>query len=53
MNALWIVVGLGVLGGAAWAFQWSHARGRPAGLGYVSHQWIAEQRASQGQDRPR
>jgi hypothetical protein len=47
MNAVWVVVGLGIAG-AFVALLGSWRRGdRPADLGTVSNRWIAEQK-----DRP-
>lgn len=53
MNALWIVLGLALLAAVARAIGWSHARSRPPEMGFVSHQWIAEHRISQVQERQR
>lgn len=53
MNALWIVIGLGLVGALARTIGWSFRRHRPTDLGLVSHQWIAEHRISQEQDRLR
>jgi len=50
MNAVWIVVGLAVLGALAAIYGWSQRRRRETDLGIVSQQWVAEQRFSQKQD---
>ncbi len=53
MNAVWVVIGLAVAG-AVLALVSSWRRGdRPADLGAVSHQWIAEHRLGSGQDSRR
>jgi len=51
MNALWIVVGLGLIGAIARTIGRSRRRRRRPDLGFVSHQWVAEHRLSQGLDR--
>lgn len=53
MNALWIVVGLGIVG-AAIALITAWQRGGPqADLGAVSSQWISEHRLGHDQDSRR
>jgi hypothetical protein len=50
VSALWIVIGLGVVGGVI-ALVASRQRGGPhADLGTVSSQWISEHRLGQNQD---
>lgn len=44
MNALWMVLGVGLFGLIARTVGWSRGRRRPADLGFVSHQWLAEYR---------
>jgi hypothetical protein len=53
MNAEWIVVGLAIMGVLASIVGWAQTRGRPADLGAVSHNWLAEHRLSQTQDSQR
>jgi sugar phosphate permease len=53
MNTAEIVLGLGAVAVIAAIISWAHGRSRPADLGSVSHQWIAEQRLSQTQDSQR
>jgi hypothetical protein len=53
MNAVFIILGLALVGIVARLIGWSRVRSRPAELGFVSHQWVAEHRLSQGQDRQR
>ena len=53
MNALWIVVGIGIVGGLAKRIAWHHERRSPSELGFVSHQWLAEHRLSQISDPQR
>ena len=53
MTALWIVLVVGVLLGFLKGIGWWYARTQPPGLGFVSAQWIAEQRVSQAQHRQR
>jgi hypothetical protein len=53
MNGTWLLIGLGIAG-AFVAVVASWRRGdRPADLGAVSHQWIAEHRFGSGQDSRR
>ena len=52
MNTVWIVVGLGVFAAVVAIVRWS-GRGRPTDLGFVSQQWVAENRLSQQHDPPR
>jgi hypothetical protein len=53
MNALWIVVGIGIFGVLAKRVAWAYERGRQSALGFVSHQWLAEHRLSQLSDPQR
>ncbi len=53
MNALWIVVGIGIFGVLANRLAWAYERGRQSDLGFVSHQWLAEHRLSQLSDPQR
>ena len=53
MNALWIVLGLGFVGALVRMIGWTQEHSRPPDLGYVSHQWIAEHRLSQADERQR
>jgi hypothetical protein len=49
MNTVWMIVGLGVFGAIAAVVRW-RGSGRPADLGFVSQQWVAENRMSQQHD---
>jgi hypothetical protein len=49
MNTVWVIVGLGVCGAVVAIVRWS-GRGRPTDLGFVSQQWVAENRLSQQHD---
>ena len=51
VTAVWILVGLAGVGAIAQLVTWSFGRGRTPDLGSVSHQWIAEHRLSQSQER--
>ena len=51
MNAVWILAGIAGLGSLAQLVTWALARGRTPDLGSVSHQWVAEHRLSQKQER--
>ena len=51
MNAVWILVGIAGLGALAQLVTWSLGQGRKSDLGSVSHQWVAEHRQSQTQER--
>jgi len=53
MNAVWIVVGIGIFGVLARQVAWAYERGAPSELGFVSHQWLAEHRLSQLSDSQR
>jgi hypothetical protein len=53
MNALWIVVCVGIFGVLAKRAAWADERGRQSDLGFVSHQWLAEHRLSQLSDPQR
>ncbi len=53
LNPIWIVVGLSLLASAVAITIWSHGRGRPPDLGFVSQQWLTEHRLSQPQDPER
>ena len=50
-NAVWILAGLAGLGALAQLVTWAIGRGRRPDLGTVSHQWVAEHRLSQTQER--
>lgn len=52
MNAVWILVGLGVIGGViAFVASWQRTDSGPhADLGTVSSQWISEHRLGSNQD---
>lgn len=53
MNAVWVVLGIGVACVvAALATSWFR-RNQDFDLGSVSHQWIAERRLGQGHEPPR
>jgi hypothetical protein len=53
MNAVWVVIALGVVG-AVVALVASWRRGeQPADLGAVSHQWISEHRLGSNEDSRR
>jgi hypothetical protein len=49
MNTVWMVVGFGVFAAVVAIVRWS-GRGRPTDLGFVSQQWVAENRLSQQHD---
>ena len=49
MNVVWMVVGLGVVGAVLAMLRW-RGNGREADLGFVSQQWVAENRLSQQHD---
>ena len=51
LNAVWILAGIAGLGALAQLVTWSLGQGRKADLGSVSHQWVAEHRLSQTQER--
>jgi hypothetical protein len=51
MNLVWILAGLGVFGTVAAIVRW-RGNGRPTELGFVSQQWIAENRLTH-QHEPR
>jgi hypothetical protein len=53
MNALWIVVAIGVFGAVATRMARAYKHVRPSGLGYVSRQWLEEHRLSQISDPQR
>jgi hypothetical protein len=44
-NAVWLAIGVGVIGLAAAILMFARRHDRPADLGAVSDRWIAEQRA--------
>ena len=49
MNTVWMIVGLGVFGAIAAVVRW-RGGGRQTDLGFVSQQWVAENRMSQQHD---
>ena len=51
MQSVWTLASLGVLGAIAMVFWWSTSHGRLDDLGVVSHQWLAEHRQSQYDER--
>jgi hypothetical protein len=51
MNAVSIVLGLGVLAAIVRALLLRRHRGKAADLGAVSHRWVAEQRLSSTSDQ--
>jgi hypothetical protein len=53
MNALWIVVAIGIFAALAKWIAWAYERSGPSGLGFVSHQWLEEHRLSQISDPQR
>ena len=53
MNVVWIVVGIGILGGVARWIPWPHERVGQSDLGLVSQQWLADHRLSQISDPQR
>jgi hypothetical protein len=53
VNAIWIVVGLGLAAAIVAVISSWRRRDRPADLGTVSHQWITENRLGPGQDSRR
>jgi hypothetical protein len=50
MTMVWIGLGIGLLVALARTVAWRQERGRQADLGFVSHQWVAEQRLARTQD---
>jgi hypothetical protein len=51
MNVVWMLVGLGVAAAVVAILRWSGSGGRrPTDLGFVSQQWVAENRLSQQHD---
>jgi len=46
MNVVWMIAGLGIFGAVAAIVRWRGSN-RTADLGFVSQQWIAENRVSQ------
>ena len=46
MNIVWMIAGLGVFGAIAAIVRW-RGSGRPTDLGFLSQQWLAENRLSQ------
>ena len=51
MNLVWLVVGIGIIGIVARQITRRPERGGGSDLGFVSHRWMAEHRASQTSDR--
>jgi hypothetical protein len=51
MTGVWVVLAVGTVLTVANGIRWWHAHHQPTGLGFVSSQWIAEQRVTQGQHR--
>ena len=49
MNLVWLMVGIGIFGVVTWRL--ARERGGVSDLGFVSHRWMAEHRASQMSDR--
>ena len=49
MNVVWMVVGVGVVGAVLAVVRWRGSV-RPTDLGFVSQQWVAENRLSQQHD---
>jgi len=49
MNTVWVMVGFGVFAADVAIVRW-YGRGRPTDLGFVSQQWVAENRLSQQHD---
>ena len=49
MNTVWVILGSGVVAAVVAAVRW-YGRGRPTELGFVSQQWVAENRLSQQHD---
>jgi hypothetical protein len=52
MNMVWVITGLGGLAAVVAMVRW-HGRGRQTDLGFVSQQWVAENRLSQQHDARR
>jgi len=46
MNTVWMILGLGVFGSIAALVRWRES-GRRTDLGFLSQQWLAENRLSQ------
>ncbi|HWW88187.1 MAG TPA: hypothetical protein VNZ26_31535 [Vicinamibacterales bacterium] len=53
MNALWIVVGIGIFGVLAKRLAWGYERREPSELGFVSYHWLNQHRLSQLSDPQR
>jgi hypothetical protein len=51
VNAAWILLAIGITGAVTMMTTSWLRRDQYNGLGTLSHQWIAEQRLGQGQDR--
>jgi hypothetical protein len=51
MNLVWLVVGIGICGIVARRLTRRPGRGGSSDLGFVSHHWLAEHRASAIGDR--
>jgi hypothetical protein len=51
MNLVWLVVGIGIFGMVVRQITRRAERGGVSDLGFVSHRWMAEHRASQMSDR--
>ena len=51
MNLVWLAVGIGIFGIVAWQMTRRSEHGGLSDLGFVSHRWIAEHRASQVSDQ--
>jgi hypothetical protein len=52
MNLVWMLVGCGGVGAILAIVRW-RSSSRPVDLGFVSQQWVAENRLSQQHEPPR
>jgi len=52
MNTVWVIVGFGAFVAVVAIVRW-YGRGRHTDLGFVSQQWVAENRLSQQHDARR
>jgi hypothetical protein len=53
VSLLWVFAALALLGVLPSLIQWSQRRAHQPDLGFVSDQWLAEQRLAQTQDPQR
>lgn len=53
MNALWVVVIIGIFAALAKGIAWVYEHVGPSALGFVSHRWLEDHRLSQLSDPQR